>query len=413
MDGSVRNGAVGDHIMKRALPLIAIIVLFSAMAVGQRVISTWDGDNLDLGNGASQGTLDFRATGSEARVETQTANGGGTDVVGFNFSVPDVYSATDRIVEFRDNGPTSGAATVALAVTGSGSVMTTAGGGFVIDHSTPDIMIISEKVTLHNTTDIQWVDTANASTGTADIGISRQVAGVLEINAGAGAGLGALVTGRMFEDASNATATLNDDDNWRVFNNDTGVGLMTHNLPIPVVDSTSKTYTFVVTDAAGVKVDAAGGDVIQIGDNVTAASGYLESYTVGSHLTLAGVNVNEWAVISSSGPWTDGTFTSGGHDRFSTESGITASVTQSQGNGVLTSTVNEVSTVALANDTVTLVAATPGRVQIIINNGVNDLQIFPASGDDLGAGANNPITLATTVNLHLVAYDSTNWETMP
>jgi len=64
--------------------------------------------------------------------------------------------------------------------------------------------------------------------------------------------------------------------------------------------------------------------------------------------------------------------------------GITASITQSQGQGALTAEVNEVSTVANVDDTVTLPTAVAGLKIIIINKGVSDLQIFPASGDDLG-----------------------------
>ena len=63
--------------------------------------------------------------------------------------------------------------------------------------------------------------------------------------------------------------------------------------------------------------------------------------------------------------------------------GITASTTQSQGQGALTAEINEISTVANASDTVTLITAAAGVNQTIINNGANDLQIFPASGDDL------------------------------
>lgn len=90
--------------------------------------------------------------------------------------------------------------------------------------------------------------------------------------------------------------------------------------------------------------------------------------------------------------------------------GITASTTQTQGNGVLTAEVNVISTVANANDTVTLPVALAGRKVWIINNGANTLQIFPASGDNLGAGVNTSTTLASGSNTTFLAYDSTNWE---
>lgn len=89
---------------------------------------------------------------------------------------------------------------------------------------------------------------------------------------------------------------------------------------------------------------------------------------------------------------------------------ITASTTKTQGQGALTTAINEVSTVANANDTVTLPTAVAGARVTIINNGANTLQIFPASGDNLGAGVNTATTLATATNRTYIAYDATNWE---
>lgn len=97
--------------------------------------------------------------------------------------------------------------------------------------------------------------------------------------------------------------------------------------------------------------------------------------------------------------------------KISTTAGITASTTQTQGEGALTSQVNEVSTVANDNDTVTLPAAVPGREICIINNGANTLQIFPDSGDNLGKGVDVSATLATNEVVHYTAHDASNWKT--
>jgi len=91
-------------------------------------------------------------------------------------------------------------------------------------------------------------------------------------------------------------------------------------------------------------------------------------------------------------------------------SGITASTTQTQGQQPLTSTINEISTVANANDTVTLPTAKIGLTAVIINNGANTLKIFPASSDNLGAGVDTSTTLASGSNVTYRAYDITNWE---
>lgn len=89
---------------------------------------------------------------------------------------------------------------------------------------------------------------------------------------------------------------------------------------------------------------------------------------------------------------------------------ITASTTQTQGQGALTADINEISTCANANDTVTLPSATAGRYCLVINNGAQTLQVFPASGDNLGAGVDTATTIATTSRKMFVAFDTTNWE---
>jgi hypothetical protein len=94
----------------------------------------------------------------------------------------------------------------------------------------------------------------------------------------------------------------------------------------------------------------------------------------------------------------------------SVEAGITASTTQTQGQQPLTKDVNEVSTCANANDVVTLPAAEAGRELVIINNGAQTLQVFPASGDAIdGGAADASVTMATGVKQHFVAIDGTDW----
>ena len=93
----------------------------------------------------------------------------------------------------------------------------------------------------------------------------------------------------------------------------------------------------------------------------------------------------------------------------STEIGITASVTQTQGQGALTKMINQVSVVANIDDTVTLMSAVAGAMQLVINDGDNTMQIFPASGDNLGEGLNIPISLQAGGRVRFDAYDATHW----
>lgn len=102
--------------------------------------------------------------------------------------------------------------------------------------------------------------------------------------------------------------------------------------------------------------------------------------------------------------------TFGGLVDLSTTAGITASTTQTQGQGALTATVNEISTCANANDTVTLPSAVAGRMVIVINNGAQTAQVFPASGDSIDeAAADASKTQAAGANFIYIAQNATNW----
>ena len=117
----------------------------------------------------------------------------------------------------------------------------------------------------------------------------------------------------------------------------------------------------------------------------------------------------ETSAVSPTGVWS---FVGGAATNIfnSVESGITASTTQTQGQQPLTKHVNEISTCANANDTVTLPAAAIGKYCVVINNGANALRIFPASSDNCGAGVDTQIALASADMAIFWAYDATNWK---
>lgn len=90
--------------------------------------------------------------------------------------------------------------------------------------------------------------------------------------------------------------------------------------------------------------------------------------------------------------------------------GLTASTTQTQGQGVLTAVINQVSVCANANDVRTLPAARVGLLCVVANDGAQTLQLFPASGDAIDAGSvNASTTIATGKRRLLMALDSTTW----
>ena len=79
--------------------------------------------------------------------------------------------------------------------------------------------------------------------------------------------------------------------------------------------------------------------------------------------------------------------------------GLTADVGSGQGDGVITSSFNVYSTVGTAGDAATLpavfTAADPSTFVYIKNDAaVNSMDVFPASGDDAGAGADTAVAVA-------------------
>jgi len=93
-----------------------------------------------------------------------------------------------------------------------------------------------------------------------------------------------------------------------------------------------------------------------------------------------------------------------------TVASITASTTQTQGQGVLTGDINEISICANINDTVTLpFIGTIGRQCLVINDGAQTLQVFPGSSSNLGAGLNTATTIVAGSKKLFVAYSTSIW----
>jgi len=95
------------------------------------------------------------------------------------------------------------------------------------------------------------------------------------------------------------------------------------------------------------------------------------------------------------------------------EVGLTASVTQTQAGGLLLRcSRNEIQTVANAGDALTAFAVTAGTKLEVINNGANSLQLFPALGDNIGAGVNTAIDIESGHVGVFLGRDATNWDTL-
>jgi hypothetical protein len=66
---------------------------------------------------------------------------------------------------------------------------------------------------------------------------------------------------------------------------------------------------FFITNSVGIRVKANTGDTIRIVGNITASGGYVESTTVGGHITLMCYQANSWIAVDFLAAWTNGTWT--------------------------------------------------------------------------------------------------------
>jgi len=91
--------------------------------------------------------------------------------------------------------------------------------------------------------------------------------------------------------------------------------------------------------------------------------------------------------------------------------GLTAAAGSSQGDGVIVSSYNVYSTVATIGDAATLPAVFDvGMIIHIKNDGANSMDVFPASGDDAGAGTNTAVAVANgDFAVFLATVDDTTW----
>lgn len=94
-----------------------------------------------------------------------------------------------------------------------------------------------------------------------------------------------------------------------------------------------------------------------------------------------------------------------------TTTGLTANAGGGQGSATpLLSSFNDVTTVATAGDSVVLPAAALGRQVWVFNADAADaMDVFPAVGDDLGAGVNTAVSVAAGTGAMFMAIDATNW----
>jgi hypothetical protein len=98
---------------------------------------------------------------------------------------------------------------------------------------------------------------------------------------------------------------------------------------------------------------------------------------------------------------------------FDVSVGNTANTGSVQGNNAITSFLYEIATCANEGDAVTLPAAAAGLMVVVVNNGAESADVFPASGDKIdGASANVAYALASATNTIFICQDATDWDTV-
>lgn len=96
--------------------------------------------------------------------------------------------------------------------------------------------------------------------------------------------------------------------------------------------------------------------------------------------------------------------------RRTTDPAITAFATGGQASAyAITKEINNISVSATAGDSVKLPPALSGYRITVINNGAAACDVFPDTGDNLGAGVNIAASLVAGAVITYVSYDATNW----
>jgi len=146
-------------------------------------------------------------------------------------------------------------------------------------------------------------------------------------------------------------------------------------------------------------VSAGGGNVSSSG---TPAAGQATEWVTAS--TIQGVAVTGTGdYVKGTGPLIDAA-------RVSTNAAVTAG-TNAQGQGLLTSDYNIITTAAANPSGVTLPTATVGRSVTVVNRGANSVNVYPATGANINAlAANAGIALPVGAMLEFMAETTTAWE---
>lgn len=167
---------------------------------------------------------------------------------------------------------------------------------------------------------------------------------------------------------------------------------------IQVVETSNSKWTETAIDGNGYYEINTGAGVAQLDDSNLVNEARLALTTAAALINSTdGITLQEW------------------YDEHKATVNITAYAGGGQANAVLLSTeISEIDTVATTGDSVRLPvsAERPNYVGVkrtIINAGANALDVFPGTGNDIGAGTNVAVSLAAGANITYVNYSAILW----
>jgi len=183
--------------------------------------------------------------------------------------------------------------------------------------------------------------------------------------------------------------------------------------------------SFIVDGLEGLRIDAAGtvslrqvgGNFIGSNTNGPSISNVASTATVpvlipnrSASTTGVGGTVGEVDIIVSSVSKIN-VSTTGADVTVASATGITAFAGGGQGSATaLTEVFNDVTTVVTAGDSVLAPAVTLGKQLWVFNaDAVDAMDLFPTSGDDLGAGVDTAISVAAGTGVMFMGIDGTTW----
>lgn len=104
-------------------------------------------------------------------------------------------------------------------------------------------------------------------------------------------------------EAKSSNYTVLTTESGKIFTNEGATSQVEFTLPSAEAEVS---YTFIVQDSDGIRINAASGDTIRLGNSaVSSSGGYIESTDLSASLTLICLNTTEWIVLGGfNGSWT-------------------------------------------------------------------------------------------------------------